>query len=223
MDVQTTAWSSQGHEYRHASGPVLTSQGARLLTVCQLASSLWQQAGFYMPTQSQPPVWSLKVSLGPCREGLLSGQGLQSISMCLVCIKWGWGGSRNQVEPSVVWSECCYLQEPIKICTSFPRSICHLHPKQPFLCLWLSVFIRVRRICQVKKEAETQFSFCNMSERLVLRNSVCCVKRSDEIKEKRTCKCCVGVVGSWRKKKEKRACLLLFTMPLVWTHTCSIM
>lgn len=61
------------------SGPVLTSRvhsthgKARLLTVCQLASCPWQQAAFYVPTQSPPPVWSLKAPLGLCREGLLGG------------------------------------------------------------------------------------------------------------------------------------------------------
>lgn len=217
MDVQTTAWSSQGHEYRHASGPVLTSQGARLLTVCQLASSLWQQAGFYMPTQSQPPVWSLKVSLGPCKEGLLSGQGLQSISMCLVCIKWGWGGSRNQVEPSVVWSECCYLQEPIKICTSFPRSICHLHPKQPFLCLWLSIFIRVRRICQVKRQRHSSPSVTCLS---ALYCVILSVVSRDQMRLKK--KEPASAVWEWwglGEKKKKKELAYSFSQCLLCEHT----
>lgn len=51
----------------------LTTRGARL---CQLASGLWQQAGFYVPTQSPPPVWFLNASLGLCREGLLGGPGV---------------------------------------------------------------------------------------------------------------------------------------------------
>lgn len=54
----------------------LSTRGARLVTVCQLAPSLWQQAGFYVPTQSPPPVWFLNASLGLCREGLLGGPGV---------------------------------------------------------------------------------------------------------------------------------------------------
>lgn len=61
-------------------------------------------------------------------------------------------GLRGEQKSGRTWRG---LPEPVKICTSIPRSICRLHPKQLSLCLWL----HVRRMCQVKKEAETQFSF----------------------------------------------------------------
>lgn len=39
----------------------------------------------------------------------------------------------------------------------------------------------------MKEEAETQVSLCNVLKLLLLRNSVCCVKRSDERKPEPVC------------------------------------
>lgn len=58
--------------------------------------SLWQQAGFYVPTQSPPPVWFLNASLGLCREGLLGGPGVTVLGGGYFC-----RGSRNQCPVAV--------------------------------------------------------------------------------------------------------------------------
>lgn len=63
----------------------LYSEGVRLLTACQLAQSPWQGGGVRVPAQLPPPVWSLEESPGSCGEGLLSGQGLQCVNVCIVC------------------------------------------------------------------------------------------------------------------------------------------
>lgn len=63
----------------------LYSEGVRLLTACQLAQSPWQGGGVRVPAQLPPPVWSLEESPGSCGEGLLGGQGLQCVNVCIVC------------------------------------------------------------------------------------------------------------------------------------------
>lgn len=62
----------------------LCGEGVRLLAACQLAQSPWQGGGVRVPARLPPPVWSLEESPGSCREGLLGGQGLQCVNVCVV-------------------------------------------------------------------------------------------------------------------------------------------
>lgn len=125
-----------------------TREHGSLVTVCQLASSLWQQAGFHVPTPSPPPVWSLKASLGPCREGLLGGQ--------RVTVHQHVRRKREQTSASCsVDVRRDRTVEPMDVCPSV-----HLSVRRPIcilndgLCLWRCGF----HSCQVKKRGDTVLS-----------------------------------------------------------------